>query len=62
MCICICMLSVCKGGRSVGAASGLSGETEERTRDIKRCEERAMEIAESRRGYMCTVRHGMRAT
>ena len=49
----ICVsVSVCKGGRSVGAASGLSGETEERTRDIKRCEERAMEIAESRRGYV----------
>ena len=47
----ICV-SVCKGGSSVGAVSGLSGETEERIRVIKRCEEKAMEVAESRRGYV----------
>ena len=39
------------GGSSVGAESGLSGETEERTWVIKRCVEKAMEVAESRRGY-----------
>jgi len=46
-------VSVCRGGgSSVGAASGLSGETEERTWVIKRCVEKAMEVAESRRGYV----------
>ena len=45
-------VSVCKGGSSVGAASGLSGETEERTWVIKRCVEKEMEVAESRRGYI----------
>ena len=45
-------VSVCRGGSSVGAASGLSGETEERTWVIKRCVEKEMEVAESRRGYI----------